>query len=51
MGSILTPRYTSDSIALWKSAIELEWDVERLQNWKVPTHLQQCLSENYLVIA
>ena len=32
---ILPPRYTGDSIALWKTAIALGWSVERLQNWRV----------------
>jgi hypothetical protein len=38
---LLSPRYTFDSIALWKAAIDLNWDVERLQNWQVPERLQQ----------
>jgi hypothetical protein len=38
---ILPPRYTSDSIALWKAAIDLDWNVERLHEWQVPTDLQQ----------
>ena len=32
---ILPPRYTIDSIALWKTAIALGWSVERLQNWRI----------------
>lgn len=36
---ILTPRYTEDSQALWRAAINLGWDVERLTQWKVPAHL------------
>ena len=36
---ILSPRYTPDSIALWRAAIQLGWDVERLQSWRVPTWL------------
>src|SRR5215831_13594790 len=36
---ILSPRYTSDSIALRNAAIELGWDVERLQTWRPPAQL------------
>ena len=36
---ILPPRYTPDSIALWRAAIQLGWDVERLQSWRVPACL------------
>lgn len=32
---VLSPRYTADSIALWKSAIALHWEVTRLPNWRV----------------
>ena len=32
---ILPPRYTSDSIRLWKTAIAIGWEVLRLQNWRV----------------
>lgn len=32
---ILPPRYTTDSIALWKSAIALDWEVTRLPNWQL----------------
>lgn len=35
---ILPPRYTTDSILLWKTAISLDWEVERLQNWRVNPH-------------
>lgn len=36
---ILTPRYTEDSQALWRAAIVLNWDVERLTNWQIPDRL------------
>ncbi|MGK7928824.1 MAG: ATP-grasp domain-containing protein [Spirulina sp.] len=32
---ILTPRFTEDSQALWRAAIALGWNVERLNNWRV----------------
>lgn len=37
---IFTPRYTDDSQALWKAAGALNWQVQRLTNWRVPEHLQ-----------
>ena len=36
---ILTPRYTDDSQVLWRVAIDLGWEVERLARWEVPAHL------------
>lgn len=36
---ILTPRYTEDAQALWRAAIELDWDVERITRWEVPAHI------------
>lgn len=36
---ILTPRHTEDSQALWRAAIRLGWDVERLSGWHVPDEL------------
>lgn len=36
---LLTPRYTDDAQALWRAAIELGWDVERITRWDVPAHL------------
>jgi hypothetical protein len=33
---ILSSRYTSDSQRLWRTAHELGWNVERLQNWRLP---------------
>jgi hypothetical protein len=38
---ILTPRYTEDAQALWRAAIALGWDVERLQGWRVPKDLRK----------
>jgi hypothetical protein len=32
---ILSPRHTSDSIALWQAAIAEGWSVERLQGWRM----------------
>ncbi len=37
---ILPPRYTPDSIALWRAAIERGWTPERLQSWSVPEELR-----------
>jgi hypothetical protein len=36
---ILTPRFTEDSQLLWKAAIQLGWDIERLTNWNIPDSL------------
>ncbi|VEP17511.1 conserved hypothetical protein [Hyella patelloides LEGE 07179] len=36
---ILTPRYTEDSQTLWRVAINLGWDVERLTKWQIPNSL------------
>lgn len=36
---ILTPRYTEDSQALWRAAIQHGWNVERLAGWRVPDEL------------
>lgn len=38
---ILSPRYTSDSNALWKAAIQAGWSVERLHSRQVPAHLRE----------
>lgn len=38
---ILTPRYSSDSQALWRAAIQLGWRAERLLNWQLPDELKQ----------
>ena len=36
---VLPPRYTIDSIALWKSAIALNWEVTRLPNWQLTSDI------------
>jgi len=33
---ILPPRFSDDSNALWRAAIALGWNIERLQSWRVP---------------
>lgn len=33
---ILPPRYSSDSISLWRAAVASGWEVERLQTWNPP---------------
>jgi hypothetical protein len=38
---ILTPRFTEDAQSLWRAANHLGWNVERLQNWRVPDRLLQ----------
>lgn len=37
---ILPPRYTPDSIAMWRAALRAGWDVERLAGWQAPEHLR-----------
>lgn len=37
---ILSPRYTPDSNALWKAALDSGWSVERLQTHRPPEHLR-----------
>ena len=32
---LLPPRYSDDSNALWRAAIALGWNIERLQGWRV----------------
>ena len=32
---ILPPRYTPDSNAIWKAAIDAGWETERIQGWRV----------------
>jgi hypothetical protein len=39
---ILSPRYTTDSIALNNAAWEMGWTVERLPSWRPPAHLADC---------
>jgi hypothetical protein len=38
---VLPPRYTPDSISLWRQANERGWRVERLQNWRAPESLRE----------
>jgi hypothetical protein len=33
---ILSPRYSDDSIKLWRAAVALGWDVMRLAGWRCP---------------
>lgn len=37
---ILSPRYTPDPIKLRRAALASDWKVERLQNYRLPTHLE-----------
>ncbi|MEM7712182.1 MAG: ATP-grasp domain-containing protein [Cyanobacteria bacterium P01_A01_bin.68] len=37
---ILTPRYSKDSQILWRTAIALGWEVERLLNWRLSDKLK-----------
>lgn len=37
---ILGPRYTDDSIRLWRAAGRLGWGVERLATWRIPDDLK-----------
>ncbi|HZS09297.1 MAG TPA: ATP-grasp domain-containing protein [Blastocatellia bacterium] len=37
---VLPPRYSADSISLWRAAIESGWEVERLHGWRAPRHLK-----------
>jgi hypothetical protein len=36
---ILTPRFTDDAQSLWRAAIRLGWQVQRLPTWRVPPEL------------
>ncbi|MGH7143821.1 MAG: ATP-grasp domain-containing protein [Planctomycetota bacterium] len=36
---VLTPRFTNDSQNLWRAAIRLGWEVERLQGWRADANL------------
>jgi hypothetical protein len=38
---VLPSRYTSDTIRLWKAALELGWTAERLQDWHPPAGLRE----------
>jgi hypothetical protein len=33
---ILSPRYSDDSVKLWRAALELGWEVERFARWRYP---------------
>lgn len=33
---VLPPRFSDDSNALWRAAIALGWNIERLQGWRLP---------------
>jgi hypothetical protein len=37
---ILSPRYTPDSISLWRAANEMGWQVERPSSWRVASYLR-----------
>jgi hypothetical protein len=36
---LLGPRMTDDSVAVWRTCIELGWTPERIQAWRVPEHV------------
>jgi hypothetical protein len=36
---VLSPRYTPESILLWRAAIDAGWDVHRLSGWRLPEGL------------
>jgi hypothetical protein len=36
---VLPPRYSDDSVRLWRAAVAREWGVERLHGWQVPDSL------------
>src|SRR5690349_19362133 len=38
---VLSPRFTPDSIALRRIALEENWQIERLSSYRVPESLQQ----------
>jgi hypothetical protein len=38
---VLPPRYTPDSVALWRAAIQLGWDVCRVQGRQMPDGLRE----------
>ena len=38
---ILPPRYTPDSVAMWRAAVHAGWRVERLHDWRVPPELRE----------
>ncbi|MCW1884623.1 ATP-grasp domain-containing protein [Luteolibacter flavescens] len=36
---LLGPRMTEDSVAVWRTCLDLGWLPERIQGWRVPQHL------------
>ena len=36
---LLGPRMTDDSVAVWRTCLELGWLSERIQGWRIPEHL------------
>ena len=38
---ILPPRYSSDSVTLWRTALSAGWNVERLHQWQPPAWLRE----------
>ena len=45
---ILPPRYTDDSIALWRASIRAGWDSERLSDWRIPDDIRRDRRERVL---
>lgn len=37
---LLPPRYSDDSVALWRAATARQWAVERVHNWRAPARLR-----------
>lgn len=37
---ILPPRFTDESIAMWRAAVRLGWKTHRLQSWRAPQDLK-----------
>jgi ATP-grasp domain, R2K clade family 2 len=37
---ILTPRFTEDAQALWRAAVQIGWQIERLTSWHIPDKLR-----------
>jgi hypothetical protein len=38
---VLPPRFSTDSVALWRAATALGWDAERLHGWEIPGRLRE----------
>ena len=36
---LLGPRMTDDSVSVWRTCIELGWQPERIQGWRIPEHI------------